>query len=107
MPGFILHLNAMVQCTHLGNAVPTAPNQRVTVSGNAVALFNAPYQVTGCPNPVPPGSNGPCVTAQYTTSATRVFCNGVPVLLFDSQATCTPTAATLKTISTQMRAKGV
>lgn len=106
MPGFLLHMNAIVQCSHGGRAAPTAPNQRVTVSGNAVALVNALYQVTACPNPPPIASNGPCITAQYTTSATRVSSSGIPVLLFDSQATCVPTGVPLQTMSTQMRVKG-
>ena len=33
---------------------------------------------------VPPGGNGPCVTGQFVTAATRVFAGGVPVLLQDS-----------------------
>ena len=107
MPGFILHLNAMVQCAHGAKADTTAPNQGVLVSNNPVALVNAPYSITACPNPTPTASNGPCITAQYTTSATRVTCNGIPVLLFDSQATCTPTGVPLQTMSTQTRVKAV
>jgi hypothetical protein len=106
MPGFLLHVNATVQCSHGGQASPTAPNMRVTVSGNAVTLVNAPYSVAGCPNPPPLASNAPCVTAQYTSSATRITCGGVPVLLFDSQATCAPTGVPLQTVSAQMRVKG-
>ena len=35
------------------------------------------------------------MTAQYVTSATRVFSNGVPLLLIDSQAICAPTGTPL------------
>jgi hypothetical protein len=107
MPGYLLHMNATVQCSHGGQAAPTAPNQRVMVSNNPVALVNAPYSITACPNPTPIASNGPCLTAQYSTSASRVFCNGIPVLMFDSQAMCTPTGVPLQTMSTQIRVKGV
>lgn len=106
MPGFLLHLGATVQCLHAGRANPTSPNPRVLVSGQPVATLPTPYAVVACPNPVPPASNGPCLTAQYTTSATRVFAGGVPILLFDSQATCVPTGVMLTTLTTQTRVLG-
>ena len=40
---------------------------------------------------VPPGGNGPCVTAQWLIGATRVLAGGMPVLLQTSQAICAPT----------------
>ena len=64
MPGFVLHLGATVMCAHAGQAQPTAPNPRVLVSGQPVTTQVAPYVVAGCPF-VPPGGNGPCVTAQW------------------------------------------
>lgn len=103
MPGFILHLGATVQCMHAGRATPSSPNPRVTVSGQPVTTLPTQYLVAACPNPVPPGSNGPCITAQFTTSATRVLAGGIPVLLFDSQATCVPTGVPLTILSTQTR----
>jgi hypothetical protein len=40
---------------------------------------------------VPAGQgNGPCVTGQWLVAATRVFSNGQPLVLLDSQAICTP-----------------
>lgn len=105
MPGYILHQNAIVQCSHMARTNPTTPNQRVLVSGNMVTLVTDVHQVVACPNPVPPASNGPCITAKYTTSSTRVKCNGIPVLLFDSQATCAPTGVPLTIMSSQIRVK--
>lgn len=105
MPGFILHQNTIVQCAHMARAMPTMPTFRVKVSGNMVVLSNDVHQVVACPNPVPPGSNGPCITAQYSTSALRVKSSGIPVLLFDSQAICIPTGVPLTTMSTQMRVR--
>lgn len=105
MPGFILHQNATVQCAHQARANPSAPTPRVKVSGNKVALSSDVFQVVACPNPVPPGSNGPCVTAKFTTSSLRVKSSGIPILLFDSQATCVPTGVPATAVSTQTRVK--
>ena len=33
MPGFLIHVGASVLCSHGGQAKATAPNPRVTVSG--------------------------------------------------------------------------
>ncbi len=107
MPGFLLHLGAQVLCSHGGQATPTSPEPRVQVSGQPVTTIAAPYVVAGCALPPPPAANGPCVTAQFMTSATRVTANGVPVLLLDSQAMCTPTATPLMIVETQTRVSGV
>jgi hypothetical protein len=107
MPGFIMHLGATVLCAHGGQATPTAPEPRVLVSGQPVATIAAPWAVAGCAMPPPIAGNGPCVMAQFMTSATRVLANGVPVLLMDSQALCTPTATPLIPVVTQARVSGV
>lgn len=106
MPGFLLHLGAQVQCVHAGQAVPTAPNPRVTVSGQPVATLASPYTVAGCTLPPPTAGNGPCVTAQFVTAATRVLVDGQPVLLLDSQAVCAPTGTPLMVLTTQTRVTG-
>jgi hypothetical protein len=105
MPGYLLHQGATVLCMHAGQAQPTAPNPRVKVSGQPIVTQSAPYVVAGCPF-VPPGGNGPCVTAQWLTAAIRIRSNGMPVLLQDSQSICTPTGTPLNIIVTQMRVKG-
>ncbi|MEA2173605.1 MAG: hypothetical protein QOD00_1197 [Blastocatellia bacterium] len=107
MPGFLLHLGALVQCAHGGQAQPTVTNPRVTVSGQPIVMNAAPYTVAGCPFPTPPNGNGPCVTAQWVTSALRVTSNGLPVLLQDSQAICAPTGTPLVIMTTQVRVKGM
>ena len=89
-------------CAHAGQAMPAAPNPRVTVSGQPTVTLATPYLVAGCPF-VPPGGNGPCVTAQFVTSATRVTSNGQPLLLLDSQAICVPTGTPLLILVTQVR----
>ena len=107
MPGPVLHLGATVMCAHVGQATPTAPTPRVLVSGQPVVPMTSTYMVAGCTLPPPSGGNGPCVTAQFVTSATRVFSNGVPLLLMDSQAICAPTGTPLIASIVQTRVIGM
>lgn len=106
MPGPLLHVGATVQCSHGGQATPTVPDPRVTVSGQAVTTQPNPYVVAGCSMPPPPNGNGPCVTASWIMGATRVTAGGQPVLLLDSQAICTPTGTPLLIVQTQTRVIG-
>ena len=104
MPGFLLHVGATVTCMHAGQAQPTSPNPRVLVGGQPIVTQAAPYIVAGCtlvPPPIPP-----CVSAQWVTGATRVLAGGVPLLLSDSQAVCTPTGTGVIITATQVRVKG-
>ncbi|NYE25476.1 hypothetical protein [Pigmentiphaga litoralis] len=105
MPGPLLHLGATVMCMHGGTAQPTAPNPRVMLSGQPVVTMAAPYVVAGCAF-VPPAGNGPCVTAQWVTAATRVLVGGMPVVLVDSQAICAPTGTPLLPVAMQTRVIG-
>lgn len=107
MPGFLLHLGATVLCSHAGQAQPTVANPRVLVSGQPTVTLAAPYVVAGCAMPPPPGGNGPCVTAQFVSAATRLTSNGQPLLLLDSQAICAPTGTPLLIVATQTRATGM
>jgi hypothetical protein len=102
MPGPVVHLGATVLCMHGGQAMPTAPNPRVLVSGQPVSTLAAPYVVAGCPF-VPPGGNGPCVTAQWVVGSTRVLVAGAPLVLQTSQAVCAPTGTGLLVVATQPR----
>ncbi len=106
MPGFLLHVGATVMCAHGGQAQPTAPNPRVTVSGQPIVMNAAPYVVAGCPFNVS-GSPVPCVTANWVTAATRITANGLPVLLLDSQAVCIPNGTPLIISVTQVRTQGM
>jgi hypothetical protein len=107
MPGFLLHLGATVTCAHGGPAQPTTPVPRVLLSGQPVVTVSAPYVIAGCAMPPPPSGNGPCVTAQFITSALRVTVMGVPVLLLDSQAICAPTGTPLLVVQAQPRVTGI
>ena len=103
--GFLLHQGATVICAHGGQAMPTVPQPRVRVAGQMVVTQPAPWTIAGCPF-VPPGGNGPCVTAQWVTAALRVRAGGLPILLQDSQAICAPTGTPLTVLVTQVRVKG-
>jgi hypothetical protein len=107
MPGFLLHLDATVMCAHAGQATPTSPNPRVLVTGQPTVTLQTIYAVAGCTLPPPIAANGPCVTAQYVTAATRVTSNGVPLLLIDSQAICVPTGTPLLASVTQTKVTGM
>jgi len=106
MPGYLLHQGATVQCAHGGQAQPTVTSQTVKVGGQFVVTQSAPYTIAGCSLPPPPTGNGPCVTAQWTSAAMRITSDAQPVLLFDSQATCTPTGTPLLIVQTQTQVRG-
>ncbi len=107
MPGFLLHVGATVLCSHAGQAQATTPNPRVTVSGQPTVTIAGPWLVAGCALPPPPAANGPCISAQFVTAATRVTSNGQPLLCFDSQAICAPTGTPLLIVASQMRASAM
>jgi hypothetical protein len=105
MSAFMLHENATVLCLHSGQAKPAVTDQRVKVSGQKIVTQPGPYTISGCTLPPPNAANGPCVTAMWTSAATRVKASGMPVLFKDSQATCAPTGTGVNIISTQLRVK--
>ena len=93
-------------CAHGGQAQPTAPNPRVLVSAQPITMMTAPYVVAGCAFNIS-GAPSPCVTATWTTAATRVTSNGQPVLLLDSQALCAPNGTPLLIVTTQTRVTAI
>lgn len=102
-----MHVGATVLCAHAGQAQPTSPNTRVLVSGQPTVLMPMPYTIAGCPFTTPAGNPLPCVTAQWTTAATRITSNGMPLLLLDSQAVCVPNGTPLLITVTQARVTGM
>ena len=101
----ILHAGATVQCMHAGQAQPTTTNPRVKVGNQPIVTQSSTYTIAGCTLPPPTAGNGPCVTATWTSAATRVRAGGEPVLFRDSQAVCAPTGTGLTIVNTQTRAK--
>ena len=81
MPGFILHTNAVVQCTH-GIPAQIPPVQpRVLVSGQPVATMASQILVAGCPFTIPGPKPQPCVTIKWLMPAARVLVMGQPALV--------------------------
>lgn len=105
MPGHLLHENALVLCKHFGLATPTVTDKRVKVSGMSIVTQPPIYKIAGCI--LPSVGKDPCVTASWTSAATRVKASGQPVLLRDSQALCSPTNTDLTVVFTQFRVKGI
>jgi len=103
MPGFLVHVGATVTCSHGGQAQPSAPNPRVSVSGQPTVLQTSPYVVAGCTFPPPTAGNGPCVSATWTTGSTRVTSNGQPLLVLSSMGICAPTGTPTIIAVTQTR----
>ncbi len=101
MPGFLLHQGATVMCSHGGQAMPSAPNPRVLVSGQPTALVPAPWLVAGCPLVPPPLP--PCVTAQWVVGTLRVTSGGQPLVIQSGSSICTPTGTPLIPAASQTR----
>lgn len=104
MPGPLVTVTTTAQCAHMGRATPTVPNPRVSVLGQPTVTIASPYVIAGCPFLTPGGNPLPCVTAQFTTAATRVLSNGQPLLLADSQAITVPNGVPVIVIPGQTRA---
>lgn len=85
MPGFVLHSNFGMQCTHQIPCMTSPIQQRVLVNGQPVAIATNIIQVSpGCPFQVPVVAGTkpqPCVTVKWANLSTRVLVGGQPVLL--------------------------
>jgi len=84
MPGFLMHVNAGVQCTHGIPAIIAPAQPRVLVSGQPVATMNALITVAGCPFTVPGPKPQPCVTIRWLMPSTRVLVIGQPAMVVPS-----------------------
>lgn len=105
MANYMLDTSSTVQCMHAGQAQSAGSNPRVKMGGQPIVTQTNSYTVSGCSLPPPTAGNGPCVSAQWTSAATRVKAGGTPVLTKDSQAVCAPTGTGLNILNTQMRVK--
>jgi hypothetical protein len=101
MPAPILHLGAVVTCTHAGPATPLTPFPRVLLSGQPLVTIASPYAITGCALTGTP--NPPCVTGQWLTGAVRVLAGGVPVATMMGTSTCIPTGTPMLPLTAQPR----
>ncbi len=101
MAGFLLHQGATVLCSHAGQATPSAPNRRVTVSGQPTVLITAPWIIAGCPLVPPPLP--PCVRAQWVTGTLRVTSMGQPLVVQSGVAISIPNGTPLLPVTMQAR----
>lgn len=101
MAGFLLHQGAVVMCLHGGQAMPSAPNPSVTLTGMPTATIAVPYTVAGCPG-IPP-LTPPCVIGQWVLGTLRVTSFGQPLVVQSGVALTAPGAATLLPVTMQMR----
>jgi len=102
MAGFLLHQGATVMCVHGGQATPSTPNPRVTVSGQPTALLPLPWSIAGCPG-VPPSAIPPCVLGQWIAGTVRVLSNGQPLVVFSGSGISIPNGTPLLPTASQTR----
>lgn len=107
MPGFLVQFGAQILCSHGGQATPTMPNPRVTLSGAPSLLISSPCVVAGCAFPPPPTANGPCVTGQWLSGTSRVLSNGQPLVVQSSQSLCAPTGTPMLIVAPQIRVSAI
>jgi hypothetical protein len=81
MPGFLLHVNATMQCTHMGPATIAPSQPRVLVSGQPIATMASVIAVAGCAFTVPGPKPQPCVLVKWTMPSTRFLVAGQPAAL--------------------------
>ena|SRR5688572_29176713 len=84
MPGLLLHVGAVAQCTHKAVATIAPTQPRVVVSGQPIANITAPTAVAVCPFQIPVGAGTkpqPCVTVKWTMPSTRFLVGGKPAAL--------------------------
>ncbi len=92
-------------CLHGGQAMPTAPNPRVMVSGMPTATIATPWTIAGCPGV--PSAVPPCVTGQWVVGTMRVLSNGQPLVVQSGVAITAPGGATLMPVTMQMRVQAM
>jgi hypothetical protein len=100
MPAPVLHVGAVVLCTHAGPATPVAPFPRVLVSGHPAVTLASPYAITGC---ALTGSAPPCVTGQWISGAARVLAGGTPLVTVAGASTAVAPGTPLLPVSFQVR----
>ena len=89
MPGFLMHVGAVMSCFHQAGQATIPPTQpRVLVNGQPIATVAPPpaplATVVGCPFqiPVPGGTKPqPCVSILWSMPSTRFLVNGLPAAL--------------------------
>ena len=101
----ILTKSSVMTCAHQGQVQVNASQSKVTVDGHPVLTQTVIPSISGCS--LPPPAGGPCGTATFAVAATRVRASGVPVVLKNAVAPCTPTGTPLTVMLTQTRVMAV
>jgi uncharacterized Zn-binding protein involved in type VI secretion len=78
MPGFLLHVGAVMQCPHAGPATIAPSQPRVLVSGQPVATMASAIAVAGCAFTVPGPKPQPCVLVRWLMPSARFLVGGQP-----------------------------
>jgi len=104
MAALLVSTSAVLICAHGGTGRPVRPSARVRLGGLPAVAAGVPCAVTGCA--LPQQAGGPCVSAQWITSALRVRLEGAPAVLADSRSVCTPTGTPLAVGPGQPRVTG-
>lgn len=94
MPGFLVHIGAITNCTHAGpvTANPSGTPRVFVNAAQPVLTITDLHKVAGCPfqapAPTPSGTKPqPCVLVRVEP-ATRVFINGQPAAILTPAAIC-------------------
>ncbi len=101
MPGLLIQQGAQVMCAHGGQAMPAAPNPRVTLEGMPSSVISIPWMVAGCPGV--PTAVPPCVTAEWVVGTVRVTSLGQPLVIDTGVAVSAPGGTPLLPVVTQVR----
>jgi uncharacterized Zn-binding protein involved in type VI secretion len=87
MPGPLLHVGALLNCTHMAPIVSPTTNTRVFVGGRPALTMSDVITVTACPFQVPGPKPQPCVIVRATPSV-KVLINGQPAALLTPTTLC-------------------
>jgi hypothetical protein len=87
MTGYLMHVNATVNCPHGGGASYLPAQTRVLVTGLPAASVAGLWTVTGCPFTVG-GKPQPCVTIRWLSPSGRITLSASPAELSSPAGTC-------------------
>ena len=88
MPGFLMHVNAVMSCFHQAGRQPFHRRSRVLVNGQPVATISTSTGSPGDGGRLSVSGSGsqrhqtqPCVTIKWLMPSTRFLVNGLPAAL--------------------------
>jgi hypothetical protein len=87
MTGYLMHVNASVNCPHGGHAGYLPAQTRARVTDQLAASVAGLWTVTGCPFTVG-GTPQPCVTIRWLSPSGRITLSGSPTELSNPTGTC-------------------